>query len=162
MKTFKIFGGIWGQNCFFWYISETWFSKQFSLTIFFSTLNSKTSRNKRKMRHKLRNGQNLPHESSNFTIFFFKVTWRKIQAIFPQVWDHITKRVFFLIFFCLFSILNSRMSENICIWRHKLCNSKTGVGPTFTWSNEPWYMWHVTWFKGHVVWGKHSLKIADV
>ena len=25
----------------------------------------------------------------------------------------------------------------MCIWRHKLCNSKTGVGPTFTWSNEP-------------------------
>ena len=33
----------------------------------------------------------------------------------------------------------------MCIWRHKLCNSKTGVGPTFTWSNEPWYIsygWH--------------------
>ena len=27
----------------------------------------------------------------------------------------------------------------MCIWRHKLCNAKTGVGPTFTWSNEPWY-----------------------
>ena len=25
----------------------------------------------------------------------------------------------------------------MCIWRHKLCNAKTGVGPTFTWSNEP-------------------------
>ena len=30
------------------------------------------------------------------------------------------------------------MSKNMFIWRHKLCNSKTGVGPTFTWSNEPW------------------------
>ena len=30
------------------------------------------------------------------------------------------------------------MSMNMCIWRHKLCNAKTGVGPTFTWSNEPW------------------------
>jgi hypothetical protein len=40
----------------------------------------------------------------------------------------------------LFSILNSRISKNMCICRHKLCNSKTGVGPTFTWSNEHWYM----------------------
>ena len=31
MKTFKIFGGFWGQNYFFWQISETRFSKQFSL-----------------------------------------------------------------------------------------------------------------------------------
>ena len=30
------------------------------------------------------------------------------------------------------------MFKNMCIWRHKLCNSKTGVGPTFTWSNERW------------------------
>ena len=45
---------------------------------------------------------------------------------------------FFLNTFLLFSTLNSRMSKNMCIWRHKLCNAKTGVGPTFTWSNEPW------------------------
>ena len=32
----------------------------------------------RKMRHKMRNGQNLPHESPNFTIFFAKVTLRTI------------------------------------------------------------------------------------
>ena len=32
------------------------------------------------------------------------------------------------------------MSRNMCIWRHKLCNAKTGVSPTFTWSNEAWYM----------------------
>ena len=31
------------------------------------------------------------------------------------------------------------MSCDMCIGRHKLCNAKTGVGPTFTWSNEPWY-----------------------
>ena len=37
----------------------------------------------------------------------------------------------------------------MCIWRHKLCNSKTGVGPTFTWSNEPWctyWIVHCIWF----------------
>ena len=71
-------------------------------------------------------------------INFFKVTLRTIKAILPQVWDHITKTVFSKYFF-LFSILNSRMSRNMGIWRHKLCNSKTGVGPTFTWSTEPWY-----------------------
>ena len=27
----------------------------------------------------------------------------------------------------------------MCICCHKLCNSKTGVGSTFTWSNEPWF-----------------------
>ena len=43
---------------------------------------------------------------------------------------------FFLNIF-LFFTLNSRMSKNMCIWCRKLYNSKTGVGPTFTWSNEP-------------------------
>ena len=31
-----------------------------------------------------------------------------------------------------------RISRNMCIWHQKLCNAKTGVGPTFTWSNEAW------------------------
>ena len=39
----------------------------------------------RKMRHKVHNGQNLPHESQNFTNYYFKVTLRTILAIFPQV-----------------------------------------------------------------------------
>ena len=39
--------------------------------------------------------------------------------------------------FIFISTLNSRMSRNMSIWRHKLCNGKTGVGPTFSWSNEP-------------------------
>ena len=38
---------------------------------FFYTLNYKMSRNMRKMSHKVRNGQNLPHESPNFTNYFF-------------------------------------------------------------------------------------------
>ena len=28
----------------------------------------------------------------------------------------------------------------MCIWRHKLCNAKTGVALGFTWSNEACYM----------------------
>ena len=71
---------------------------------------------------------------------FFKVILRTILAMFPQVWHHITKTVFSNYFFLLFSILNSKLSMNMCIWRHKLWNDKTGVGPTFTWSNEPWYI----------------------
>ena len=91
----------------------------------------------RKMRHKVGNGQNLPHESPNFTKYFYQSDFMYKLSIFRQVWDHITKTVFSKYYF-LFSFLNSRMSKNMCIWRHKLCNSKTGVGPTFTWSNEPW------------------------
>ena len=39
----------------------------------------------------------------------------------------------------MFSTLNSRTCRNMCIWRHKFCNAKMGVGPTLTWSNEAWY-----------------------
>ena len=90
-----------------------------------------------KWRPKVRNGQNLPHESPNFTNYLKKVILLTILALFPQVWHQITKTVFSKLFF-LFSILNSKMSLNMCIRRHKLWNDKTGVGPTFTWSNEPW------------------------
>ena len=31
------------------------------------------------------------------------------------------------------------MSRNMCKLRHKLRTAKTGVGSTFTWSNEAWY-----------------------
>ena len=86
----------------------------------------------RKMCHKVRSGQKLPHASPNFTNYFF-------QSNFRYNLSHFSKTVFSKYFF-LFSTLNSRMSKKMCIWRHKLCNSKTGVGPTFTWSNEPWYM----------------------
>ena len=105
---------------------------------FFSTLNSKTSRNMRQMCHKVCNGQNLPHESQNFTNYFFQIDFTYNLGNFstslrPHYQNSFSKYIFF------FSILNSRMSKNMCIWRHKLCNSKTGVGPTFTWSNEPWF-----------------------
>ena len=138
MKTFKIFGGFWGQNYVFWQISETRFSKQFSLNNFFlfSTLNYKTSRYMRKMRHKVCNGQNLPHESLNFTNYFFQSDFTyNLRHFSTSLRPHYQNS--FSKYFFLFSILNSRMSKNMCIWRHKLCNSKTGVCPTFTWSNEP-------------------------
>ena len=90
------------------------------------------SRNMRTFGHKVPNGQNLPHESPNFTNYFFQSNIMHNLGLF----NHITKTVFFLNNFFLFSAVNSRMSRNMCIWCHKLCNAKTGDGPTFTWSNE--------------------------
>ena len=108
MKTFTIFGRFWGQKQFFWQISETIFSKQFPLVHFFvSTLDSKMSRNIYPMKVRI------------LQTMFFKVTLRTIQAIFPQVCDHITKTVFSKKFLLLFT-LNSRMFRNICIRRQKL------------------------------------------
>ena len=71
-----------------WRILETKLvlSKQFSLNIFvlFSILRSKLSRNMCKLCHKVRNGQNLPHETPNFTnLFSFEVTLH--TTIFQQV-----------------------------------------------------------------------------
>ena len=67
---------------------QTVFPKQFFL---FSTLKLKMSRSMHKMCQKVRNGQNLHNESSNFTNYFSEVTLCTI----------------------------------------KLCNAKTGFGPTF-------------------------------
>ena len=108
------------------------FQNSFPLTFVCSTQNSKMYRNMCNLRHKVRNGQNLPHyESSNFTNFFLKSDFTyNFSYFFASLKPH------FKIFF-LFSTLNSRMSKNMCIWRHKLYNAKTGVGPTLTRSNEP-------------------------
>ena len=48
------------------------FTTVFPNFFLFSTLNSKLSRNMCKMRHKVPNGQNLPHESPYFTNHFFQ------------------------------------------------------------------------------------------
>ena len=53
----------------------------------------------RKLCHKVRNGQNLPHESPNLQTILFKVTLDTIYAIFQQVCDHITKTIFFSKYF---------------------------------------------------------------
>ena len=60
-----------------------------------------------KLRPKLCNGQNLPHESPNFTNYFFKVILRTILAMCPQVWQHITKTVFTKYFFVFYSKLQN-------------------------------------------------------
>ena len=74
-----------------------------------------------KLCHKVYNGQNLPDESQNFISLFLISFFGHLGHIFTNL---------------LLSTLNSRISRIMCIWRHKLCNAKTGVGPTFTWSNE--------------------------
>ena len=92
-----------------------------------------------KLRPKVRNVQNLPPWKSEFYKIFLCIILCTNSAMFPQVWHHISRTVFSKKNL-LFSTRNSKMSMNKCIWRHKLWNAKTGVGPTFTWSNEPWYM----------------------
>ena len=85
----------------------------------------------------------------------------KTTLLLVNFWDHISNKFSLNIFFCFrfytpkclrphyqhsfflnnlvcFFTLKSRMSRTLCIWCHKLCNAKTGVGPTFTWSNEAW------------------------
>ena len=87
----------------------------------------------------MRNGQNLLHESQNFTnIFLLSHFTYNLSNFLTSLKPHYQNSFFYNFF--LFSTLNSRISKNMCIWRHKLCNAKTVVGPTFTWSNEPWYM----------------------
>ena len=109
---------------------KTVFSKYFFL---FSTFNSKMSRNMHKLSHKVGNGQNLPNEfykknfQSNFTY--------NLGHFSTHLRPHYQNRFFKIFFLC--SALSSKSSRNMCILRHKLCNAKTGVSPTFTWSKEP-------------------------
>ena len=82
----------------FWdHIFKTVFPKHFFL---FFTLNSKMSRNMRKMRHKVRYGQNLHHESLNFTNYLF---WSNFvynlsyfsTSLTPHYQNNFTKYFFF-------------------------------------------------------------------
>ena len=76
---------------------QTVFLKHFFL---FSTPNSKMSRNMCNLRPKVRNGQNIPHESPNFTDYFFLSKFTYILATVSQIWDKITKTIFSQYFFC--------------------------------------------------------------
>ena len=112
----------------FWdHIFKSVFPKQLFL---FSILHSKLSRNMCKLCHKVRNGQNLPYESPNFRNHFFLSNFTDSLVHFSTSLETTLPKQFF------FSTLRSRMSKNMCICFHKLCNAKTGVSPTFTWSNE--------------------------
>ena len=68
-KAFITFGRLEGQNYFFLWIYETPFSKKV-LAIFFICfiLNSKIYKDMYNLRHKVRNGQNLPQ--GNFNNYF--------------------------------------------------------------------------------------------
>ena len=48
-----------------------------------------------KLRHKVPNGQNLPHECPNFRNYLIYVILQAIEATFLQMLDLITKIVFF-------------------------------------------------------------------
>ena len=87
--------------------------------------------------HKVRNNQKLSHESPNFGKYFFLSNFTGNFGNFStNLRPHYQTSFFQIIFLC--SSIHSRMSGNMCIWRHKLCNAKQGFGPTFTWSNEAW------------------------
>ena len=119
-------------STFFPHKSETTFSKQFSLKVFvcFFILNSRMSRNMCKMRHKVRNSQNIPPLNQIWQII------QTINAIFTQIWDHIII-TFFSKHFFLFSTQSYKMSLNVCKLCHKLHNAKTWVAIRLTWQNEP-------------------------
>ena len=60
------------------------FQNSFPQTFYISIVNSKMSRSMCNLRHKVRNGQNLPHESPNFTNYFFICNFSDNYFIFPQ------------------------------------------------------------------------------
>ena len=55
-----------------------------------------------------------------FALFLKVVLWTH-HHFFWQIWDHISKTVFPKDFF-LSCNLHSKMSRNMCIWSHKVCN----------------------------------------
>ena len=89
-----------------------------------------------KLRRKLRNGQNLPCGSPNFSYNFFVSYFTVNLGHFATNLRPYYQNSFFLNFFCLFSTLSSSMSKNKCKLRRKLQNAKKCVGQTCTWSNE--------------------------
>ena len=138
MKAFTIFGRFWGQNQFLLQIYETIFLKQFSLKNFsFLFYTPKCLETCVNCVTKCIMAQNLPHENLNFSNHFFLISFTDSLNNFSTSLRPHYQNSFLLNYFFLFSTINSRMSWNMCIQRHKLCNAKTCVGPTFTWSNEP-------------------------
>ena len=93
------------------------------------------------LRPKVRTGQNLPHESPNFKNCVFLNHFMDNLGYFFHKCET-TSPTFFLskyIVLLWFSTLNCKMSWNMCVWNNKLCDAKTCIGPTFTWSNIAWY-----------------------
>ena len=60
------------------------------------------SRNMRKMRHKVRNGQNLPHESPNFTIFFQSNFTYNLSHFSTSLRSHYQNSCFLINFFVFY------------------------------------------------------------
>ena len=78
------------------------------------------------------------YDSPNLRNYFFKQLYGQFISFFHKS-EAALPKPFFFFKKKGFSTINSRMSRNMYILRHKLCNVKTGVGPTFTWSNEAWF-----------------------
>ena len=92
------------------------------------------SRNMCKLYRKVCHGQNLPHESPNFTKPFFQSNFAyNLGHVSTSVRPHY-KNIFFLFKYIFFSTPGCLKTY---VFGVTLCNAKMGVGPTFTWSNEP-------------------------
>ena len=92
-----------------------------------------------KRRHKVRNGQNLPHESPNFTNYFFQSNFTYNLSHFSTSLRPDYQNSFFEIFFFVFYSKLQDIYEHVYL-ASQIVEFQNGVGPTFTWSNEPWYI----------------------
>ena len=82
------------------------------------------------LRHKEQSGQNIPSWSQNFTNYIFVSNFTDNYGSFPQIWDHIMKRVFPKLF-CFVFTLSSKMSWNMCKSRQKFSYAKNWVAIGF-------------------------------
>ena len=107
MKTFKIFGGFWGQNYFFWQISETIFSEQFSQKIFFCFLLQTPKRLETcvKCITKCVTPKIYPMKVRILQIIFFKVTYVQFKPFFHKSETRLPKQFFLILFFVFYSKL---------------------------------------------------------
>ena len=92
------------------------------------------------LRHKLRNGKNLPPWSQNLrNDCFLNIFMDYLGHLSTNLKPHDQNSFFLKFFSSSFSNLSYRMSRNMCKLRHKLRNAKKAVGPTFIRQNVPWF-----------------------
>ena len=119
-------------SAFLWqiwdYIFKTVFPKVFVL---FCNLQSKMSRNMCKWRHKVRNGPIFPPWSPTFwNNFFWSIFTDNLSHFFHNsetTFKRVGENIFFYTIFLNSYIPISRISRNMCKWRHKFQNVKALV-----------------------------------
>ena len=129
------------KTIFFLWISETTFSKQFSLKNFFlfSILNFKMSWICVYCVTKCVTAKIYPLKIKFYKLYFSKAFYRQLMPFFHKI-ETILSNQFFLKKIVLFSTQSSKMCLNMCKSRHKLPNAKNWLAIRFTWQNEPNYI----------------------